>query len=451
MKYKFILLLLSLFVVSSKCLSYDFKVDDIYYNVLSLEDLTVETTGMLCNYKGDVVIPETVEYKGHIMKVISIGQSTFNQCTELTSVHIPSSIISIKDAFEGCGLKEIIMPNSVTEISPYLFMNSTKLEYIKWSENIKEIPMWACYGCTSLKNIIIPSNILSVDHHAFQKTGVQSIEIEDGNVPLKIHTEVFNQVLDNISLYMGRNVESLNSESNRILFWGVKDLSVGQNVTNIKDIIEGRVSNITLYCSNPPAANSYSNNAYMNNKVLVPKGSLSLYKATEPWKYFWDISEMDDDIVTQCSTPIILYNKGHLSFECSTQDVKYVSSIECDDIKSYNSESIELSATYTITVYATKEGYLQSEPASATLCWIEFEPKSEGITGIERRETSPLLISSSNGELRITGPENCSIQFYSISGTLIGTERIANGSLTFSTNEKIVIVKVNGKSIKVSN
>ena len=69
----------------------------------------------------------------------------------------------------------------------------------------------------------------------------------------------------------------------------------------------------------------------------------------------------------------------------------------------------------------------------------------------QRIEPSPLLISSSNGELKISGPENCSIQFYSISGTLIGTERIENGSFTFPTNEKIVIVKVNGKSIKVSN
>lgn len=32
----------------------------------------------------------------------------------------------------------------------------------------------------------------------------------------------------------------------------------------------------------------------MDIKVLVPMGTLSIYSSIEPWKNFWDISEMDD-------------------------------------------------------------------------------------------------------------------------------------------------------------
>ena len=64
--------------------------------------MIVETTGMLNNYSGDVVIPETVEYKGRTFKVVAIGDATFYRCADLNSVTIPSSITIIKDAFEGC-------------------------------------------------------------------------------------------------------------------------------------------------------------------------------------------------------------------------------------------------------------------------------------------------------------------------------------------------------------
>lgn len=44
--------------------------------------MIVETTGMLNNYSGDVVIPETVEYKGRTFKVVAIGDATFYRCAD---------------------------------------------------------------------------------------------------------------------------------------------------------------------------------------------------------------------------------------------------------------------------------------------------------------------------------------------------------------------------------
>lgn len=253
MKCKFSIILLLLFFYSFLnafandliASAYDFKVDNIYYNVLSLEKMIVETTGSYNNYSGDVVIPETVEYKGRTFKVVAIGDATFAYCTNLNSVTIPSSITIIKDAFEACSLEEIIMPNSVEEIKPCLFMFCTKLKHIKWSDNIKEIPMRACWGCTSLKNITIPRNVISVNERAFYKCdNIEQIEIEDGESILKMNTEVFyNQTADNISLHLGRNIEAFdyNGTSTQNVFrdMDITKLSVGPNVTQIP-VIDGR-------------------------------------------------------------------------------------------------------------------------------------------------------------------------------------------------------------------
>ena len=55
-------------------------------------------------------------------------------------------------------------------------------------------------------------------------------------------------------------------------------------------------------------------------------------------------------------------------------------SITDTDIKAGNGNEVQLGVTYTISVYAAKAGYENSETATATLCWIDAAPKTEGIT-----------------------------------------------------------------------
>ena len=54
-------------------------------------------------YSGDVAIPESVTYNGITYSVTSIGESTFWDCSSLTSITIPNSVTSIgRYAFRGC-------------------------------------------------------------------------------------------------------------------------------------------------------------------------------------------------------------------------------------------------------------------------------------------------------------------------------------------------------------
>ena len=84
-----------------KALAFDCEVDGIYYNRLSTDEF--EVTYGTNKYAGDIVIPETVEYREKQFKVVQIGNNAFKDCTSLTSVIIPQGITSLLDnIFSGC-------------------------------------------------------------------------------------------------------------------------------------------------------------------------------------------------------------------------------------------------------------------------------------------------------------------------------------------------------------
>lgn len=82
--------------------AYDFKVDDIYYNVLSEDDATCEVTGngsvFGSAYSGDVVIPSSVTNEGKTYTVTTIGYESFYWCSGLSSVSIPATVTTINSS-----------------------------------------------------------------------------------------------------------------------------------------------------------------------------------------------------------------------------------------------------------------------------------------------------------------------------------------------------------------
>lgn len=112
----------------SLCVSvsaYDFTVDGLYYNIVSLENLTCEITyGDNGNkYSGDIIIPETVTYNNKTLTVVGIGSNTFYECSKLSSVIIPKTVTYIDNsAFEHCiAITSITIPSSVTFIGKKAF------------------------------------------------------------------------------------------------------------------------------------------------------------------------------------------------------------------------------------------------------------------------------------------------------------------------------------------
>ena len=105
----------------------------------------------------------------------------------------------------------------------------------------------------------------------------------------------------------------------------------------------------------------------------------------------------------KCAVPTITYQNGQLSLNCDTEGVSFVTKITDNDIKTFYDANISLSVTYTITVYTQKTGYNDSDVATATLCWIDADPSTEGITdGIANVNAKAVLIQATGNTLSIS-------------------------------------------------
>lgn len=116
---------------STSASAYDFEVDGVYYDIISVSDLTCEVVNG--NYDGVITIPAIVQYKGKELSVISISQS----------------------AFANSSISEIILSDGLQTIQSYAFSNCDKLTKINIPSTVNRIEDYAFYHCTSLNDVCI--------------------------------------------------------------------------------------------------------------------------------------------------------------------------------------------------------------------------------------------------------------------------------------------------------
>ena len=167
-----ILLTFAALVCSTVASAYNFEADGIYYNITNKTTLTVAVTYKTTSYNsysGNVVIPSTVIYNGQTYSVTSIGVNAFSDCTNLTSVTIPTSVTSIGNyAFSGySSLTSITIPASVTSIGSYAFSYCNTLTSITIPEGVTSIWDYAFNRCSSLASITIPASVTNIGQYAF--------------------------------------------------------------------------------------------------------------------------------------------------------------------------------------------------------------------------------------------------------------------------------------------
>ncbi|MBR4726705.1 MAG: leucine-rich repeat protein [Clostridia bacterium] len=124
-----------------------------------------------CTRLTSVTMPESV---------VSIGSSAFSGCTGLTQVTIPDSVTSMgSSAFIDCtGLTHATIPDSVTSIEDEAFRNCLGLTSITFGKSVTHIGYEAFQGCTGLTSIMIPDSVTSIGYNAFGScTGLTSITI----------------------------------------------------------------------------------------------------------------------------------------------------------------------------------------------------------------------------------------------------------------------------------
>lgn len=171
-----------------------------------------------------VIIP--TELDG--VPVTHIAAGSFKDCTELTWIYIPESIIEMpsrEETFNGCSLTLALNQETVSgwSVSPFI----TGLEI---GNNVKTIDSYAFWGCRSLASIEWPQNqqTLTVKSLAFEYcTGLTEITIPKG---LSIDDGAFSGCT---------SVEKVNWNAAtcgtrpRGWFPSVRELYIGKDVTTI--------------------------------------------------------------------------------------------------------------------------------------------------------------------------------------------------------------------------
>lgn len=161
-----------------------------------------------------------------------------------------------------------------------------------------------------------------------------------------------------------------------------------------------------------------------------------------------------DEGGSKVETPTIGYHNGELTFNCATDGVEYVYEITDSDIKKGNDSKVQLTVTYNISVYATKDGYENSDVVTATLCWIDADPKAEGIdNGIAKIRARAVMIQNRGSKLFVSGTEEGEeISVFDVVGRKVGVAKADDEMTVISTslhNGSVAIVKIGQQTVKV--
>ena len=337
-------------------------------------------------YSGEITIPNTITYNDKVHNVTSIGDQAFYGCSGLTSVTIP---------------------HSVTSIGHRAFAYCRSLASVTIPNSVTSIGYRAFAYCRSLTAINIPNSVTSIGGEAFE--GCSSLTaVTIGNMVEDISTKAFAgcKNLENVYCY----AEKLPSTE--------------------KDVfIDSYIEYATLY---------------------VPASAVDAYKTTKPWSGFGAFKIIGEMESKKCESPTIEYKDGELHFSCATEDVEYVSNIKCADVNTFYTSRVALTACYDIEVYATKNGYENSDKSTAKLYWLT-PSGSLDVNSINSIAMRGIAVQTSDGLINISGlNDNERVSFFTIDGRYIGNATAFSGAVIFTAQpNSIVVAKIGKESIKI--
>ncbi len=243
-----------------------------------------------CSNLSSVQIPSTVYL---------IGAYAFYSCSNLTSIYIPESVETIQGyTFCGCSmLQSITMPDKIisyTGLSAFDNINNIA------TVHISNLETWLRTDFTNgnnplrsggrlyingqeLKNLVIPDNISSLQNGAFE--GCSSLETVTLNKSIKtIPNAAFANCHSLRSFNMTANLKNIEVNA----FTGCRNISfvIPENVSYIgpSGLRCERVqnNNIIVKALTPP---SISSDTFLNQNgyIFVPSSSLAAYKSASDW------------------------------------------------------------------------------------------------------------------------------------------------------------------------
>ena len=276
---------------------------------VSWEDISsvYEVTNLI---EGNTLKSFPIYKKGQLIledSITAIADEAFSGCN-ITAIKIPDSVNSIgKDAFVDCSLLTTInLPNAISTISESMFGNCTSLEEmdltnivtiednafykceslinIKWSDDLNTIGEYAFNDCVSLENIKLPSNVESLGAMAFSGCeNLKSIELPDSITLIGQHAFSGCKTLTEIEI--PRNVTTL-------------DIGLFYNCPNLREVtITGEITTIKKWafssCASLTSIVIPDSVTIIEEDVFENCGNLTTITFEEKDGYKWQVYEND--------------------------------------------------------------------------------------------------------------------------------------------------------------
>lgn len=281
----------------------------------------------LINIK-DITIPESVT---------QIGYHVFSECKNLQ--HINYNAINATSELNG--KKDGLFPNFVTSISI--------------GEKVQTIPDFFASGLTNINSIDLPDGIISIGNNAFSYSGLNSIDILSSLI--EIGESAFEATeIENIELPLTLN------KIGTAAFYNTKltKVDIPANVLYIGEEAFLNCSDlnpVTCYALTPPTLfeNSFDND--ITKDLYVYYNSIYDYRTSSNWSKFQNIYPIEKDIV-----------------EVSSIDLEY--------------KEISLNIGKEITINAT---VLPDNASSKTLIWTSSDPT---IVSVDNGKISAINLGS---------------------------------------------------------
>lgn len=360
------------------------------YSNKYIKTLTVDLDGELPNYA--LANCSNMQSAALGQKVKAIGSYAFQGCSSIEAIDIPDIMTVLNErTFSGCtSLKEIKIKPQLTNIYNYVFENCTNLKKVTIDDSENTLTLGSngnspIFSSCPLDYVYIGRDInYSTGSNTgyspfYRNTSLREVKITDKET--EISENEFYGCTNLQKITIGDGVTTIGKRA----FSGCSSLLYFAFGTQVADIREEAFSDcaamveVISKAQNPPVCGSQALDDInkFECKLYVPDGCMTVYETADQWKDFFfkdegegtaSQGESGEQIVNKCETPTISFDGDKLSFACATEGVAFHYTISHSDVKSgISSKAVDLAQTYNITVYASKDGYNDSEVAKATL------------------------------------------------------------------------------------